>query len=494
VSRSTRHAGERPAQAGAPYTRPWLPALLVALAGLAFAAAFFALPQVAMLARIAGNVLGTEEVSSVRIFLGTWGRESVLSVIVLAVWQAVLVPLPSEALIRAAADVFGPVVGGLSAWIGLVLGALAAFGISRAIAGIPLTAARARRGALPESRGIARWVLLGLRLVPLVPQDLVSYAFGASRVGWREFTLWTAVGTVPSVVFFTVYASDVPDDALLAYRLVFGVLGVAILAWIIWRERDRIPMGTVSKERKRQLATGAVAVAVAGAAYAFVPGIREWVAGAVDVLASGNILFVRDYLLSFGVWAPVVSSLLMILQSIAAPLPAFVITFANGLLFGWAWGALLSWSSAMAGAAICFWIARSFGRPAVEKLAGGSGALEVSDLFFQRYGDRTVLIARLLPFVSFDLISYGAGLTSISFRRFFIATGIGQLPATLVYSYLGQNLTGSVRILFLIFLFTAVVFVAGATIRPYYLARLKARTEAARVASALDAPADVGSQ
>jgi uncharacterized membrane protein YdjX (TVP38/TMEM64 family) len=117
----------------------------------------------------------------------------------------------------------------------------------------------------------------------------------------------------------------------------------------------------------------------------------------------------------------------------------------------------------------------------VEKLAGGSSAVEVSDLFFERYGDRAVLIARLLPFVSFDIISYGAGLTSMGFWRFFIATGIGQLPATLVYSYLGQNLTGSVRILFFIFVFTAAVFVIAASVRPMFMRKLRAEVGAEAV-------------
>ena len=63
----------------------------------------------------------------------------------------------------------------------------------------------------------------------------------------------------------------------------------------------------------------------------------------------------------------------------------------------------------------------------------------------------------------------------VRFRRFLVATGLGQVPATLVYSYLGQNLTGSIRVLFGVFLFTAVVFVAGSAIRPIYLARLAAK-------------------
>ena len=40
----------------------------------------------------------------------------------------------------------------------------------------------------------------------------------------------------------------------------------------------------------------------------------------------------KEYILSFGILGPVVSFLLMILQSVAAPLPAFVITFANAAL------------------------------------------------------------------------------------------------------------------------------------------------------------------
>lgn len=154
----------------------------------------------------------------------------------------------------------------------------------------------------------------------------------------------------------------------------------------------------------------------------------------------------KEYILSFGIWGPVVSFLLMILQSVAAPLPAFVITFANAALFGWVYGAILSWSSAMAGAAICFYIAKFLGRNTVENLTS-KFALDEVDKFFVKYGKHTILIARLLPFMSFDLVSYAAGLTSMSFASFFIATGIGQLPATIVYSYVGGMLTGGAKLM-----------------------------------------------
>ncbi len=56
------------------------------------------------------------------------------------------------------------------------------------------------------------------------------------------------------------------------------------------------------------------------------------------------------------------------------------------------------------------------------------------DEFFDKYGKYTILVCRLLPFMSFDIVSYAAGLTSMKFMPFFIATGLGQLPATIVYS------------------------------------------------------------
>jgi uncharacterized membrane protein YdjX (TVP38/TMEM64 family) len=173
----------------------------------------------------------------------------------------------------------------------------------------------------------------------------------------------------------------------------------------------------------------------------------------------------RDYLLSFGSLAAVVSGLLMVFQSIIAPLPAFVITFANGLLFGWVGGAILSWSSAMVGAVLCFYLAKILGRPVVEKIVTKK-ALTWWDQFFDKYGKHAVFIARLVPIVSFDLVSYAAGVTSISFWQFFWATGLGQLPATLLYSYLGQNATSTVKILFFVFTIVIALVVLGMILRP----------------------------
>lgn len=187
-----------------------------------------------------------------------------------------------------------------------------------------------------------------------------------------------------------------------------------------------------------------LAVCIIGC-YTITP-IRDTMKEIFRMFASGDFTVVKEFVASYGIYAGMISFGLMIFQSIAAPLPAFLITFANASLFGWWKGAILSWTSAMVGAALCFFIARILGRDIAEKLTSKAGLAQI-DTFFEKYGKNTILICRLLPFVSFDIVSYAAGLTSMSFGSFMIATGIGQLPATIVYSYVGGMLTGGAKLL-----------------------------------------------
>lgn len=232
----------------------------------------------------------------------------------------------------------------------------------------------------------------------------------------------------------------------------FLLASIVVFAVTAWKQaargrRHRSAGGAAGRRSggisagKAGLLTGLV---LALALYAVVPPLRTTINQGVASLDPRDIGRLRDYLRSFGVWAPVVSFLLMVVQSVAAPLPAFVITIANGLVFGAFWGTILSWSSAMVGALLCYGIAWMLGRPVVERLSGAA-AVQKTDAFFERYGSHSILIMRLIPVISFDVVSYAAGLTRMGVVPFLVATGIGQLPATIVYSVLGENITSGSR-------------------------------------------------
>ncbi len=193
------------------------------------------------------------------------------------------------------------------------------------------------------------------------------------------------------------------------------------------------------------------------ACYFFIPTVNSKINAVLTLFTSMSVENIIGYIRSFGIYAVLISFLLMVFQSVAAPLPAFLITFANAAIWGWWRGAILSWSSAMVGAVMCFYIARLCGRDVVEKLTS-KFAMDSIDTFFEKYGKYTILICRLLPFISFDFVSYAAGLTAMGVIPFLIATGLGQLPATIVYSYVGGMLTGSVKTVVTALLITFALF------------------------------------
>ena len=220
---------------------------------------------------------------------------------------------------------------------------------------------------------------------------------------------------------------------------------------------------------------------IAVAIYFAVPSVHEWVNNVIVMFKTGNFDDMREFIAKYGKWAMLVSALLMIFQSLAAPLPAFFITLTNANLFGWWQGCILSWASSMAGAALCFWIARILGRDVVERICT-KGALASIEDFFAKYGKRCILVARLLPFISFDIVSYAAGLTSMDFLGFFVATGVGQMPACIVYSYVGGMLTGGARKMFIGLMCLFALAIVVALVRQVYSANQKKKEEAAAAA------------
>jgi uncharacterized membrane protein YdjX (TVP38/TMEM64 family) len=155
------------------------------------------------------------------------------------------------------------------------------------------------------------------------------------------------------------------------------------------------------------------------------------------ILAGDSLEDIKQLIMSWGVAAPLMSIILMIMQAVIAPLPAFLITAANGLVFGIYWGTFISWIGAMCGALVSFMMSRLFYKSFSEKILSHKKGIEYIERIESKYGFRVILTARLLPFISFDFISYAAGLSSIKVRSFLTATGIGMLPATIVYTVFG---------------------------------------------------------
>jgi len=182
-------------------------------------------------------------------------------------------------------------------------------------------------------------------------------------------------------------------------------------------------------------------IAAGAATYALSETFRFEIDTAFAVVMTGDQELIRDYLLDFGVWAPVVSIVLMVAQVIVVGIPATIVLFANGVAFGTLGGATLNIVGRMLGAIVAFGIARMLGKGAVEKLVGRITHADRFEGWMARWGGWAVFATRAIPGMPSDILSYVAGFTNVSWRTYLVATFFGFLPQSILYAWLGSAAT-----------------------------------------------------
>ncbi|CAN5536992.1 hypothetical protein BH24ACT20_BH24ACT20_13430 [soil metagenome] len=184
------------------------------------------------------------------------------------------------------------------------------------------------------------------------------------------------------------------------------------------------------RNKRRLIVRGSVGVAIVLAA-----ALVLWFTGEGEILWRffSDRERIQQAVDGAGILAPVVFALLLVLQAVVAPLPAPALAMAGGYTFGTFEGFLLTWFGALLGGIACFALSRLFGRGFV----ADSARMGRLDRYVEEHGALVVFVLRLIPLVSFDAISYAAGLSSLSFGKFLVATALGMAPGTFVFVYLG---------------------------------------------------------
>ena len=154
-----------------------------------------------------------------------------------------------------------------------------------------------------------------------------------------------------------------------------------------------------------------------------------------------------------GYAGPAMLIALMAAAIIINPIPSAPIALAAGAVYGHLWGTVYVVAGATIGALGAFGIARLLGYDLLYRVFGSQ--LKLGWLGSQNALTGMVFVSRLLPFLSFDLVSYGAGLTPIKTWRFGLATLLGLIPASFLLAHFGgelnaANLQQALRILLLL--------------------------------------------
>jgi uncharacterized membrane protein YdjX (TVP38/TMEM64 family) len=146
----------------------------------------------------------------------------------------------------------------------------------------------------------------------------------------------------------------------------------------------------------------------------------------------------RQYVAGWGALGPVAYLLLVIVEVLVAPLPGTLLYAPGGAIFGGFLGGSLSLAGNVIGAGLACLIARFWGEPLTRSLDSArfrSIRTAVADRALW-----LILLLRLNPLTSSDLVSYAAGLVGVPVWKVAVGTLVGMAPLCYAQAYLADRL------------------------------------------------------
>lgn len=169
----------------------------------------------------------------------------------------------------------------------------------------------------------------------------------------------------------------------------------------------------------------------------------------------------RDTFAALGGAAPLAYIAMVVIEVVIAPIPGTLLYLPGGIIFGGFFGGLWSLIANILGAGISCQLMRSIvGRRATSSFFEKHHLVKLRDLLENR-GMLFIILLRLNPLTSSDLVSYAAGLTTMRASKVMVASGIGLAPLCFAQSYLAASLFDSFPWLIWPMLIACVLYVIG---------------------------------
>ena len=195
--------------------------------------------------------------------------------------------------------------------------------------------------------------------------------------------------------------------------------------------------------------------------------------GIASQLNLENIPKLKEQFLSLGWLAFIIFFFAYIIVCIFF-LPGTPLTLLGGIVFGPLLGTLYTVTSASAGLAISFLIARYTMRDLMLEKLGSSDAFTKIDQGVKEQGWRILVITRLVPVFPFSIQNYIYGLTDIKFLTYWGLSTLFIIPGTAAYTMsAGAVLSGEFSTTNLIYLGIGALCFVGLSFVPKLLAKKK---------------------
>ena len=190
---------------------------------------------------------------------------------------------------------------------------------------------------------------------------------------------------------------------------------------------------------KRILITVLLALLVSYSVWSYLTG------GIVNLLLDPGIsselrlIRIRHYFEAWGGAGPLAYMLIVTIEVVLAPIPGTMLYLPGGVIFGWFVGGTMSLAGNVLGAGIACQVMRTLGGRYAESFIERR-ALKKYETLIERRGLWFILLLRVNPLTSSDLVSYAAGLTRLPVWKVMTGTLLGMAPLCFVQAYFAQEI------------------------------------------------------
>jgi len=187
-----------------------------------------------------------DSVNDLQLYISQYGDWAKLMFVLIQFLQVAVIPIPGFITISAGVALFGPLVGGILSFIGIMIGSIVAFFIGRKLgykAASWLVGEEDLRKWMKNIKGKDKLILTFMFLFPFFPDDVLCFVAGLSTMSCTFFLVMITITRITSIfgITYSINGNIIPYNTwwgILLWILLIAICAIAF--YLLYKKGDNI--------------------------------------------------------------------------------------------------------------------------------------------------------------------------------------------------------------------------------------------------------------
>lgn len=152
-----------------------------------------------------------------------------------------------------------------------------------------------------------------------------------------------------------------------------------------------------------------------------------------------------DFILNAGIYGVIVSSFIILIESVVPIIPILVFVSINFMVLGNVFGFLVSWICCILGCILSYYIFKNGFGNKFENITNDKEKIKKYTKLFKHISGGKLLLIVACPFTPAFVVNIVAGLVKMDFKKYFTALIFGKISLIIYSAFIGLSLVDSIK-------------------------------------------------